>query len=293
MSIETLQAEESEIEAPDLVVDTEIEGAAPTGEGATDPGGSDPEPAPIVSFDEDSETEEEEAIPNDAPSYVKKTREVNREMKKTVRTQERELRELRAKVAVIEKPPSPALMAEPTLDDPDVEYDADKFKAKMRTYLTQEAQESDRKKQEEADEKKKAEDWNSKWKVYATERETLKGEAFEEAETTVSTVLSSLQQGIIIKATASPAKMVYALGMSPKKLAELAAITDPVRFAVEIGKLEVKMGSIGKRTPPNPETPITGTIRATSDSVLERLRAEAERTGDNSKVIAYKRSLRK
>ena len=284
MSIETLQAEESEIEAPDLVVDTEIEGAAPTGEGATDPGGSDPEPAPIVSFDEDSPPQDEST--EAAPAWAKELRRINRE-------KDRELRELRAKVAGSVKVEAPTLGPRPTLDDPDVEFDEGKFAAKLENWIEQKRQVEDKQKQAQDEAQKQTEGWNNKIKAYATERETLKGEAFDEAEAAVVSTLSEIQQGIIIQATTSPAKMVHALGMSPKKLAELAAITDPVRFAVEIGKLEVKMGLIGKRTPPNPETPITGTTRATSDSVLERLRAEAERTGDNSKVIAYKRSLRK
>ena len=284
MSIETLQAEESEIEAPDLVVDTEIEGAAPTGEGVTDPGGSDPEPAPIVSFDEDSPPQDEST--EAAPAWAKELRRINRE-------KDRELRELRAKVAGSVKVEAPTLGPRPTLDDPDVEFDEGKFAAKLENWIEQKRQVEDKQKQAQDEAQKQTEGWNNKIKAYATERETLKGEAFDEAEAAVVSTLSEIQQGIIIQATTSPAKMVHALGMSPKKLAELAAITDPVRFAVEIGKLEVKMGLIGKRTPPNPETPITGTTRATSDSVLERLRAEAERTGDNSKVIAYKRSLRK
>jgi hypothetical protein len=284
MSIETLQAEESEIEAPDLVVDTEIEGAASTGEGVTDPGGSDPEPAPIVSFDEDSPPPDEST--EAAPAWAKELRRINRE-------KDRELRELRAKVAGSVKVEAPTLGTRPTLDDPDVEFDEGKFATKLENWIEQKRQVEGKQKQAQDEAQKQTEGWNNKIKAYATERETLKGEAFEEAEAAVVSTLSEIQQGIIIQATTSPAKMVHALGMSPKKLAELAAITDPVRFAVEIGKLEVKMGSIGKRTPPNPETPITGTTRATSDSVLERLRAEAERTGDNSKVVAYKRSLRK
>lgn len=284
MPIETQQAEESEIEAPDLVVDAEIEGAAPTGEGATDPGGSDPEPAPIVSFDEDSPPQDEST--EAAPAWAKELRRINRE-------KDRELRELRAKVAGSVKVEAPTLGPRPTLDDPDVEFDEGKFATKLENWIEQKRQVEGKQKQAQDEAQKQTEGWNNKIKAYATERETLKGEAFEEAEAAVVSTLSEIQQGIIIQATTSPAKMVHALGMSPKKLAELAAITDPVRFAVEIGKLEVKMGSIGKRTPPNPETPITGTTRATSDSVLERLRAEAERTGDNSKVIAYKRSLRK
>jgi hypothetical protein len=53
---------------------------------------------------------------------------------------------------------------------------------------------------------------------------------------------------------------------------------------------------INKRKPKTaPEKTIkgTGSISGTVDSNLDRLRAEAERTGDYSKVMQYKRKKRK
>ena len=87
---------------------------------------------------------------------------------------------------------------------------------------------------------------------------------------------------------------VYALGKNPKKLAELASIKDPVRFAVAVAKLETQL-KVSTRKPPPPPPKITSgsaPVSGSVDSTLERLRAEAERTGDYTKVIQYKRSKR-
>jgi hypothetical protein len=91
-----------------------------------------------------------------------------------------------------------------------------------------------------------------------------------------------------------PAMVVYALGKNPKKAKELASITDPVKFAFAVAKLEAPVES---RTPQNPapprrRNPQHRTISGTVDSNLDRLRSEAERTGDYSKVYRYKQQLK-
>jgi hypothetical protein len=87
---------------------------------------------------------------------------------------------------------------------------------------------------------------------------------------------------------------VYALGKNPKKLKELASITDPVKFAFAIAKLETQLKVSNKKPAPPPEKVVGGTapIRGAVDSTLERLRADAERTGDYSKVFAYRKQKR-
>jgi hypothetical protein len=119
---------------------------------------------------------------------------------------------------------------------------------------------------------------------------------FDDAESTVLSTLSVTQQGIIVQGADNSALVVYALGKNPAKAKELAGITDAVKFAFAIAKLEtqLKVQAKSKSAPP-PEgkvrsgsAPISGSV----DSNLERLRAEAEKTGDMSKVAAYKRAQR-
>ena len=88
---------------------------------------------------------------------------------------------------------------------------------------------------------------------------------------------------------------MYALGKNPKKAKELAAINDPVKFAFAVAKLEAQLKVNPAKRPPAPERAVTGgsaPISGTTDSTLDRLRAEAERTGDMTKVIRYRQQLR-
>ena len=93
----------------------------------------------------------------------------------------------------------------------------------------------------------------------------------------------------------NPALVIYALGKNPKKAKELAAITDPVKFAFAVAKLESQLKVTNRKAPPPPEKTMRGTGPGSGavDSTLERLREEAARTGDMTKVIRYKAEQRR
>jgi hypothetical protein len=122
----------------------------------------------------------------------------------------------------------------------------------------------------------------------------MKAKDFDDAEDTVKDILNVTQQGIIVKGAENPEFVVYALGKNPKKAQELAQIDDPIDFAFAISKLESKLKIATKKSAPPPEKTVKGTGRVSGsvDSTLERLRAEAEKTGDYSKVMKYKRQLK-
>ena len=119
-------------------------------------------------------------------------------------------------------------------------------------------------------------------------------EGFEDAEETVKEVLSITQQGIIISGATKPEIVIYALGKNPTKLQEVAAITDPVQFAFAIANLQRDLKMQPKKTPETvPEKRVVGSApNNAAEKTLDQLRSEAEKTGDYSKVTAYKRNLR-
>jgi len=99
----------------------------------------------------------------------------------------------------------------------------------------------------------------------------------------------------VLQGAENPALVVYALGKNPKKAKELAAINDPVKFAFAIAKLESQLKIQPRKTAPPPErTAPSGNapISGATDGHLERLRSEAMRTGDMTKVIRYKQQQR-
>jgi hypothetical protein len=107
-------------------------------------------------------------------------------------------------------------------------------------------------------------------------------------------LFNETQQGMIIQGANNSAALVYALGKNPTKAKELASIKDPVKFAWEASKLEGTMKATTRKPRSKPERTVKGsaTLSGSTDGTLEKLREEAAKTGDHSKVIAYKKQKR-
>lgn len=222
-----------------------------------------------------------------APEWVRDLRRSHRELQRKVR--EYEAREQTAPV----QPAVPALGAKPKLEDHD--YDTDRYETALESWYKQKnaVESTKRDQQRQADEQQRA--WQAKLDGYSKSKAELKVRDYEDAEATVQEALSVTQQGIVLQGAENPALVVYALGKNVKKAKELATITDPLKFAFAIAKLESQLKVTATRKPPPPErsapagnAPISGV----TDSALDRLRTDAERTGDFTKVIRYKQQLR-
>jgi len=285
-----MQAEQEQVEAPEVdlsevqaeqVVEEapqEIE-AGQQEEQVEESVQAAPEPDEITIMIGDEPVEEEVQA---APDWVRDLRKKNREDQKRIR-------ELEARLAQTQAPAQTQLGKKPILEDFD--YDTTAYESALADWFDKkrsfDAQLEAKKRQEEEIQ----EQWNNKLESYASARNSLKVKDFEDAESTVAEMFNITQQGVVIQGAENPALLIYALGKNPKKAKELASIADPVKFAFAIAKLETQLKVTGKKSPPPPEKTIGGTapIRGAIDSNLDRLRAEAERTGDYSKVYAYKR----
>ncbi|PXX60691.1 hypothetical protein SAMN05660489_04383 [Pseudomonas sp. LAMO17WK12:I10] len=223
-----------------------------------------------------------------APAWVKDLRKSHREAQKRIRELEAQVKKDDPATKV------PELGKKPSMDDPDIDYDAEKFETRLtewheRKREIDQAQDNARKQ-----EQKQQEEWQQRLGEYSTAKSGLKVKDFDDAEDQVRNSLNVTQQGIIIQGAENPALVVYALGKNPKKAAELAAINDHVKFAFAIAKLETQLKVQSRKPAPPPEKTVTGTgkVSGSVDSTLERLRAEAEKTGDMTKVNAYRRQQR-
>lgn len=252
------------------------------GDGASEGGEDD---SVVVTFGEEPPpaAEDEQAS---APEWVKELRKTNREDKRRIRELEEQLK---AKAATETKPVQ--VGKKPTLEDYD--YDAEKFEASLEQWYEQkrQADEQNAKAQAEANAQQQA--WEAKLNKYNEDKAKLKVDDFEDAEEFVRGILSTVQQGIIIKGSKNPEVLIYALGRNHAKAKELAAITDPVEYAFAVAQLETKLKVTPRKAPP-PERTVSGSGRGAGavDSTLERLRAEAEKTGDMNKLLQYKRQQR-
>ena len=233
------------------------------------------------------ETEQEEQDEKAAPAWVKDLRKTQRELQK-------ENRELKAKLQQAEpKPRAVEIGKKPTLEDCD--YDGDKFEQELTAWHDRKRQAEQSAKQQEGEQKAQQEAWNGRLESYKAAKSALKVKDFADAEEVTTSVFSEVQQALIIDAADNPALVIYALGKNPAKAKELAAITSHTKFLREISRLEdTKLKVQNRKAPPAPERTVSGTgkISGSVDSTLERLRAEAEKTGDLSKVLAYKRQQR-
>ena len=246
-----------------------------------------PAEAPAEESDELTVTIGEEAPPpeesNAAPEWV-------RELRQEYRKLQRENRELKAKVAPVEV--KPTLGQKPTLAQFD--YDEDAHAKALDAWYEQKRQVEQEQEKAKAAEAEAAREWQTKLEGYSKAKAELKVKHFDEAESVAQDIFSITQQGIILEGAENPALVVYALGSNPKKARELSAITNPVKFAVALAKLETQLKVNARKTaPPPPEKGIAASSAPKSgsvDSVLDRLREEADRTGDRSKVAAYLRS---
>lgn len=264
------------------VIEVETEAEAPQIESGGQAEADDDDEV-VVSIGDAPPPEQEQA--ERAPEWV-------RELRKSDREKTRRIKELEAKLSsTTETKPVVELGPKPTLESAD--YDSDRFEAELTAWHDRkrevEAREADERKQREAADKA----WQDRLDSYQKAKTSLRVKDYEEAETAIQDAFSVTQQGIVINGADNPALLIYALGKNPEKAKELAAINDPVKFAFAVAKLESQVKTTNRKAPPPPEKTVSGHASAGAiDNQLERLREEAARTGDYTKVHQYKRQKR-
>lgn len=281
------EQEEQEAEA-ESSEEVEVEDEAEAEEKSEEPDESKDEET--VDDDDDSVivTIGDEEPPQDkeeqAPSWV-------RELRKSHRETTRENRELKEKLKAQETPATKPveLGKKPSLEDYD--YDTDKYEQELTAWYSRKQQADKQAAESKAEEEAQNKAWQGQLASYGEAKTKLKVKDFDDAEAVVLESMNQTQQGIIIQGADNSALVIYALGKNEKKAKELASINDPVKFAFAVAKLEKDLKVTNRKAPPPPEKKVTGTAPSSGsvDSTLERLRSDAEKTGNYSKVMAYKR----
>jgi desulfoferrodoxin (superoxide reductase-like protein) len=238
----------------------------------------------IVSIGEEAPPPEEQTH---APEWVRELRKTNRELQR----QNRELQGKLQSTAQTETKPV-VLGKKPSLEEHD--YDADKFEAALADWFERKRQADESNAKQEAEVMNQQKAWQAKLDGYGKAKAELRVKDFEDAEAVAQELFNITQQGVVLQGADNPALVIYALGKNPKKAKELSDIKDPVKFAFAVAKLEKELKVTNRRAAPPPERIVSGTGRVSGavDSTLERLRAEAEKTGNMTKVIQYKAQKR-
>ncbi|MEW9855922.1 hypothetical protein [Novosphingobium sp. M1R2S20] len=237
----------------------------------------------------DSQDDEEDLIAfgdeEAAPASEDQTSTV-RHLREKLREAQREAAELRKVTAK----PKVELGPKPTLAE--VDYDEDRYEQALDDWKSRKAQIEREEQAEQEQAKKASEEWAGRVQTYQSGKTQLRVPDFDAAEATVFTALPEQHQALLMMAK-NPAALVYALSKSPSKLDELSKL-DLTRAAMMVGKLEDKV-SIQKRKPSaQPDTPLRGNaaVSGGEDREEARLAKEAEKTGDRTKLIAYRRQKR-
>jgi hypothetical protein len=217
---------------------------------------------------------------------VKDLRKQQRELTRKNRELERELAALKNGVEL------PPLGPKPSLES--LDYDTGKYEEQLQAWYERKRQHDTAKAQVEAQQREQQKAQQQRAAIYQQQRANFGVADYEDAEAAVIDVLSEQQQGAIIHACDNPALVVYALGKDPRYAATLASEKDMARFLYKLGALEgqIKMQKRKPATPPEKKLSGSGAPASAVDSTLAALRAEAMRTGDYTKVTAYKRKKR-
>jgi len=238
----------------------------------------------VVSIGEEAPPPEEQTH---APEWVRELRKTNRELQR----QNRELQGKLQSTAQTETKPV-VLGKKPSLEEHD--YDADKFEAALADWFERKRQTDEAAAKQEAEVMNQQKAWQAKLDGYGKAKAELRVKDFEDAEAVAQELFNITQQGVVLQGADNPALVIYALGKNPKKAKELSDIKDPVKFAFAVAKLEKELKVTNRKAAPPPERIVSGTGRVSGavDSTLERLREEAARTGNMTKVIQYKAQKR-
>lgn len=247
----------------------------------------------LESDDGTDNTDGTDATGEGAPAWVKELRKQQREL----RARNKELEEqLAARTSKEQEPP--ALGKKPELAD--FNFDSDEYEAALAKWIDEKRAHEVAAEKQKAREAEQVAAWTQKLEDYTKARTELTAKVpdYEEAELEVKSMLSTTQQGLIVNCAKAPALVVLALGKNSVHLTNLAKVSDPAKFAYELGKLEHILESKMKKPPTKPaaapeKIPAgSGSFSASTNATLDKLRREAESTGDYTKVVAYKAKQR-
>ncbi len=241
--------------------------------------------------DEQEPEQEEEFNGKPAPQWVKDLRVEAKESKRKIKELEEQLKQKDQPVQQSEE-----LGEMPALEDYGYDTSDPSYVQAMEKWAEKRLKVKEREAAQKAEQEQVQKVWDEKIQSYEAKKSILKQKAkdFDDAEQTVRDVLDVNQQGIVIYSE-KPELLVYNLGRNPEKAKQLAAIKNPLEFAFQIGKLEARidaqMKSQTRKPQTNPERKPGGsaTLSGVVDTTLDKLRAEAAKTGDYTKVVAYKK----
>jgi hypothetical protein len=281
--------EETPEEVPDALNEEPV--AAPEEEST--PEGEEPVAAPADGADAGTDDGPafgfEGEITEDRPDDSR----VIREMRARMRDKDRENHELRQQLGGVK--PADEIGPKPSLES--CGYDEEQHERELLDWGARRSAVEAKAQAEAETQRKSQEAWASRVAAFDEKARAVMPNYAEQAQALVER-FGDDANGAAARAAivfADDPRLIAALNNSPAKLEELLALKDqPLALAVRIGELKGKIATMPKRSTPGPETIARGGAPSPGgiDARLEKLEKEADRTGDRSAVIAYKREKR-
>ena len=222
----------------------------------------------------DEEDEDEAAPASESDSSV------IRELRKANREAQRRIAELERGTA----PPKVELGPKPTLES--CEYDEEAFEAELTAWHARKAEVDAQQREAQAATERQREEWQGRVEAYQTAKTALGVDDYDDAEAEVFSALSQETSALLVR-IGNPA-LVYALRKSPSKLEQLSKL-NLADAAVQLGEWKAGL-KVTKRKAPAPDRPVNGKAGTPASGKLEKLLAQARKTGDYSKYSAAKRA---
>lgn len=207
----------------------------------------------------------------------------------------KEIRDRDKKLAQFSKQPQgeePIVVGNrPTIEE--CEFDQEEFDRRFEEWEQRREARRQQDQRIEQSQQQQQERWQQVQNSYQQAKQKLPFADKQEAERAAFDELTDIQQAVIASVADNPALVIYAAGKSATKLAEIASIDDPLKLAKYIGRMEASMTVKKRARPPQPDTPLKGgTISASADKHEAKLEKEAERTGDRTALIKYRKQKR-
>lgn len=215
---------------------------------------------------------------------------------KRLRQRERDLSKQLAEARKAVPPPAPVerIQVGPIPNIEDFDYDVAKHTAAVEAWtakkIAAERQNADAEQAQQRTQTALRADYDR----FQTQKAAIGAKDFEAAEDAVAATLSRDQVAAIIQGADDSAKVIYALGRHPDRLKALASEPNIVKFIAKVAKLEGSVKVTNRRQAPAPDRPARGSapFSGGSDKTLAKLEAAADRSGDRTAVVNYKRQQR-
>lgn len=209
-----------------------------------------------------------------------------REMREALRRQAEELKELRKSSAPQQIDPGP----KPTLES--CGYDEEAFESALDEWKERKSAADKQQASSEQQSRQVREQFAKDEERYRTNRVRLTFADVDEVEQVALAKLDQIQHATIVATAKDAAKVLYALGKHPGRLAELSQIQNPLKLAYAVAEFERSFSIMPRRQVTQPEEIATGSapLSVKADKEEQRLEAEAARTKDYTKLFEFRRS---